>query len=268
MTECSFCNKEFDSEEELHLHWREHWDELNSHKKDKVKKAERKKEEEKEAKIRKRKRTAGYGLGAVIGLALIAVIGIQLMQYTPGGQTAEIEGLEDRPVYGDEDAPVTIVEFGDYLCPACRSFEDVKNQLDQEGYFDDGQVNFYYLHLPVIGDRVDSTTAAVGAECVAEQDEEEFWEFHSTLFTTQDSLRATADMEQDLLQIAEDLDIDHEEFEQCLTSQETQEIVNEDQSQASSHGFSSTPTVVVNDQVVSNWEYGSMVEIIESELEE
>ena len=269
MVECPFSGKEFDSKEEMHLHWREHWDELNSHQKEKVKKAERKKEEKREAKIRRRKKKAGYGLGAAIGVALIAVIGIQLMQYSPGTQTVELEGLEDRPVYGDEDAPVTIVEFGDYLCPACRTFEtQTKDRLDQEGYFDDGDINFQYVHLPVIGNRVDSTSIAVGAECVAEQDHDEFWDFHSSVFQSQDGLRNAADIEQDLVQIAGGLDIDEEEFSQCLENQDTRDIVEDDQAQASSHGFDSTPTVIVNDEVVRNWDYDSMVSLIEEELED
>ena len=269
MVKCPFDDKEYDSEEEMHLHWRDHWDELNSHQKEKVKKAERRKEERKKDKIAKRKKKAGYGLGAAIGLALIAVIGIQVVQYSPAGQTIDVEGLDldERPVMGERDAEVTMIEFGDYLCPACRSFEfSVKNQLEEDGYFDDGDLNFYYVHLPVIGDRVNSINTAAAAECVAEQDHDEFWEYHSQLFINQDSLTHTQD---ELIRLAEDnTDIDHEEFAECVDNQDTRDRVDSDANVASEHGLNSTPSVVINGELVRNTDYDAIVDRIESELED
>ena len=61
MVECEFCEEEFEDERELHAHWREHEDELNSHQKEEMKKAERKKEEEKARKRKKRKQRRAQG---------------------------------------------------------------------------------------------------------------------------------------------------------------------------------------------------------------
>lgn len=57
MVECKYCDEEFDSDEEMYLHWdEEHSDEMNSHDRDKVKKAKREQENEKQAKMQWRKK--------------------------------------------------------------------------------------------------------------------------------------------------------------------------------------------------------------------
>jgi len=264
MVECPITGEEFDSKEEMHLSWRDHWDELNSHQKDKVKKAEKKQEEKKKQKLNERKKKAGYGLGAALGLALLAVVGIQLMQMVPSGEL-DVD-LEDRPVLGEEDAPVTVIEFGDYKCSFCQEFEfEVKDRLAEDGYFEDGDVNFYYLHFPLPVDPVGSPNAALAAECVADQDHEEFWDYHSALFENQQLMDFD---EENLVNLAEDnTDIDHEEFEQCLSNQETQSIVDQDRDAGTEAGVSSTPTVFVNGERVGDWDYDSMVNVIEEELD-
>ncbi len=268
MVEDPITGEEFDSEHEMHLSWRDHWEELNSHQKDKVKKAERKEEEKKQNKIQQRKKKAGYGLAGAAGLALIAVIGLQLAQFAPTGSAALNESemnLDERPVLGERDAQVTVVEFGDYVCPACRQFEfQTKEPLQQDGYFDDGRVNFYYLYLPVV-DPVRSTTTAEAAECVAQQDHDEYWNYHSALF---ENLELITHTEQELIGLADDTtEIDQERFEQCLTEGEASETVQEYSDLARDNGMTSTPSVLVNGEQISRWDYNSIVEEIESELE-
>lgn len=265
MVECPFSGKEFDSKHEMHLHWREHWDELNSHQKDKVKKAERKKKEEKDKKLQERKQKAGYGLAAAGGIALLAVIGIQLMQMTPAGSTLEDAEFDDRPVLGEADAPVTIVEFGDYLCPACKSFEDgPKSQLMSQGYFDRGEVNFYYFHFPVV-DQVASTNAGAAAECVADQDQEQFWNFHDALFDNQQQINYNTEGLVGLAQTSTE-GLDYERLEQCIDNQEKVGVVSDHQSLGSSNQVSSTPTVFVNGERVGDW--SDLQQIVDNRLEE
>lgn len=267
MIECDFCGEEFENEKELHIHWMdEHEDELNSHQKDKAKKAKRKQKEHKKDRLRKRKKKAGYGLAAAGGLALLAVISIQVMQMAPSGSTLEGVDFDDRPVLGDEDAPVTIVEFGDYLCPACQSFEhQVKNRLKDEGYFERGEVNFYYLYFPVI-DQVTSTNAAVASECVADQSHEEYWNYHDALF---DNQRQISYDTEGLVNLAESstTGLDYDELEQCIDSQENTGIVSNHQSTGRSNHVSATPTVFINGERVGDWSYNDVKQIIDSELE-
>jgi len=276
MEKCDYCDKEFENKAKLHYHWgEEHEDELNSHQKDKVKKARRKKENEKKEITAKRKQMAGYGLFGVLSLVVIGFLAFQIVPLlTAGPDQQEDFPLEDRPVLGNEDANVTLVEFGDYACTFCGDFEfDVKDRLEDEGYFDeDGGVNFYYLHYPLPVDPVGSELSAVSAECVADQDQDEFWNFHSALFVQQNQFeQGLIDYsEETMLDIAEDETegLDYDQLEQCIDDRETVNIVNNDRSVGDANQVSGTPTVFLNGQNVPNpTDYSQVESMIERELD-
>ncbi len=80
MVDCRFCSKSFDSKQEMHLHWADHEDELNSHQRDKLKRARKKRESRREAEQggkKNRYKTLGYALGVIAGIVLIGFIGAQ-----------------------------------------------------------------------------------------------------------------------------------------------------------------------------------------------
>ena len=176
MVECSFCGEEFDSEHDLHVHWDEHVDELNSHQKDKVKKATRKHEEQKTQKMRKRKQMAGWGLAGLAALVVLALIGLQFANSTGGTSGAASINLDGQPVMGNASAPVTVVEFGDYRCPYCRQFETGEFtgpnnpgnigpfEKLKKNFIDTGKVKFSFINFAFLGPG--STKAAVAGECV------------------------------------------------------------------------------------------------------
>jgi protein-disulfide isomerase len=265
MVECDYCDKEFDSETELHLHWsEEHEDELNSHEKEKVKKAQRKKEEEEDAKMRKRKQYAGYGLGIALTVALIGIVGAQVMQ-SSGGNSAELGTLEGQPSIGNADASVTVVEFGDYACPHCRDFElNTFSQL-KDNYIDNDRINFKFVNYAFLGES--STEAAVASECVYRQDEEQFWDYHKALFENQGSPEWTST--DNLVSTAEASTegLNYEELRSCINGQETLDEVQKDRRIANQAGVRSTPTVFLNGEKVNNWQYNNLAQAIDEQLQ-
>ena len=59
--------------------------------------------------------------------------------------------LKNQPILGKEDAPVTLVEFGDYKCPACRFFEtDIMPDIEKK-YIESGKVKMYFINTPLHG---------------------------------------------------------------------------------------------------------------------
>ncbi|WEL19089.1 thioredoxin domain-containing protein [Candidatus Nanohalococcus occultus] len=274
MKECDFCGDEFDSEEELHRHWREHEDELNSHQKEKVKKAERKYEESKENKMRKRKRYAGYGFAAVLGLAFIGVVGAQLMPLLnssgSGDQVYEFD-LEGEPYQGSEDANVTVVEFGDYRCPVCEQFHSRVYPRLEEEYINTGDVKFYFINFAFLdqnfpGDT--SETAAVASECVYNQDEEQFWDFYDALYNNQGSENedwATEDFMSELFNQSTS-GLDHNQFQTCVANKQTLQEVRQDTRMGRSSGVTGTPSIYVNGDKLSSWGYNTVARAIEEEL--
>ncbi len=103
-------------------------------------------------------------------------------------------------VRGAEDAPVTIVEYGDYECPYCAAAAPVLRQLVDES---DGRVRLEFRNFPLADRHPYALTAALAAEAAGDQGA--FWPMHDLLFTKQDRLR-----DPDLRLYAEHLGLDGE----------------------------------------------------------
>ncbi len=261
MVECDFCDEEFDSERELHLHWgEEHEEELNSHQEEKVKKAERKKEEQKEAKSRKRRSLMLKGLTAVTALIFVALV---LPQVLSMFKTSPFQ-LDSQPMMGSENASVTVVEFGDYRCPYCKQFDQNVFPKLKENYIDDGEVKFYFINFPILGPG--STLGAEAGECMQEQSPESFWDFHHTLYDRQGPESTRWITEELVTEIATDVsNVSSSEFKQCLDRGSISTEVQKDESIARGNGLSGTPSIFVNGKrVEASWE--SVKDAVEKEL--
>ena len=108
-------------------------------------------------------------------------------------------------IRGPEDAPVTIVEYGDFECPYCGQAEPVIREL-LAGF---GDVRYVWRHLPLNDVHPHAQIAAEAAEAAARQGA--FWELHDLLFDHQDALRPS-----DLVGYAGQLGLDTERFEEEL----------------------------------------------------
>lgn len=268
MVECDFCGEEFDSERKLHLHWdKKHEDELNSHQKEKVKKAEREAEEEEERKKRERKKKVFYGLAAVLGLGFAALIVPQLMPSGTSGTAGELD-LSGEPMMGNENASVTVVEFGDYRCPYCARFEQATFPRIREEYIDTGQIKFYFVNFAFLGDG--SQQAAVAGECVYQQDEEQFWRFHKAVYENQGPETQQWVTQDLLMDIARNTtqELDYGELEQCISSDETMPEVLEDRNVGQRNGIDSTPSILVNGERVRGNSFSDIQPVIERALSE
>jgi Na+/H+ antiporter NhaA len=138
-------------------------------------------------------------------------------------------------VRGPIEAPVTIVEYGDFECPYCGQAEPIVREL--LGDFDD--VRYVWRHLPLSDVHPRAQLAAEAAEAAADQGA--FWEMHDVLLEHQDALRAS-----DLIRYAEQLGVDVERFSDDLRSHTGASRVAEDVDGADLSGVSGTPTFFVN----------------------
>lgn len=267
MVDCKFCDEEFESKEKLHLHWKdEHEDELNSHQEEKVKKTVRKRENRETQKMADRKRLAGQLLAGGAALVVVILLGMQLW---PSGTAGSANfDIENQPMIGNESAPVTIVEFGDYQCPYCKQFdEQIYPQLKQD-YIDTGKANFVFINYAFLGQ--DSTEAAVASECVYNQDEQQFWDFHNSLYSNQGAEHSGWVTTDKLMSIARESTegLNYDELQACIENSETSDQVQQDKSIGDSNGVSGTPTVFVNGQKINRWNsYSSLRAAIEQRLD-
>ncbi len=177
--------------------------------------------------------------------------------------------ISGQPILGEEAAPVTIVEFGDFKCPACKAWgENVYPQLVKD-YVESGKVKFVYINVLFHGQ--ESALGAAAAEAVWKQNSDAYWDFHKQLFDEQpsanhDSQWITTDK---LIEIASNTDgVDLEQFKEDLTSQDIVDAVRLDSELTEEFKVEMTPTIMVNDQALTDpFDYEKMVEIIEQELD-
>jgi predicted DsbA family dithiol-disulfide isomerase len=149
----------------------------------------------------------------------------------------DIDPHEDH-IRGPDDAPVTVVEYGDFECPYCgRAEPSVRQLLADVG--DD--VRYVFRHLPLTDVHPHAQMAAEATEAAGAQGR--FWEMHDLLFEHQDALRPS-----DLVRYAQQLELDVERFRRELRKHEYAGRVARDVESAELSAVSGTPTFFINGQ--------------------
>jgi Na+/H+ antiporter NhaA len=139
-------------------------------------------------------------------------------------------------IRGSDDAPVTLVEYGDFECPNCGRAEPVVRELLNEF---GGDLRYVFRHLPLSDVHPRAQMAAEAAE--AADDQGAFWEMHDVLFEHQDALEP-----KNLVAYAEQLGLDVDRFTEQLRRHEYAGRIASDVDDADLSGVSGTPTFFVN----------------------
>lgn len=162
-------------------------------------------------------------------------------------EAAAFDGIPmDGRVIGDPNAPLRLVEYGDYQCPACASFS---NQIFPEllsDYIATGQVSFEFRDLAFLGN--DSVTAAQAAACAIEQDG--FWLYHDTIYANHYGENLGNLSTSRLLQMAELSGLDRDQIASCLDDGTTAAEVQAMHQEATQLGVNSTPSFVLNGELI------------------
>jgi len=168
-------------------------------------------------------------------------------------QPAVVEvSVDDDPSWGPEDAPVTIIEFSEFLCPWCQRFALETLPLIKQNY--EGKVRYVYRDFIVHGEP--ATKISEATECA--DDQEKFWEYHDRLWENFDGVRQQAGTGMDALAstlkgYASDLGLDTATFNDCLDTGKNTGEVQKDSQDAGSYGVTGTPGIFVNDEQVGGF---------------
>ncbi len=156
--------------------------------------------------------------------------------------------LDDDPVKGNPNAPVTVVEFSDFQCPFCSRFFTQTLPALQENYIDTGKIKLVYKDLPLDNLHPNARPAHIAAECADEQGK--FWEYHDILFENQAEWNrlSSIGLSSQLNQYAADLGLQSASFEVCLNSPDIADEVNGDYLEAVSYGATGTPTFFIGNE--------------------
>lgn len=183
--------------------------------------------------------------------------------------------LDDDPVLGDKNAPITLIDFSDYECPFCkRHFDQTFAQIKKD-YIDSGKVKYVYRDLPLPFHDPMATKEAIAANCAREQgNDTAYFKYHHEIFKRTKS-NGNGLAVDDLYTIASDLALNSGNFKSCLDSEKYKDEVQKDLADASKYGATGTPTFFIGKSTGSEIEgtmlvgaqpYGAFKTIIDQQL--
>jgi protein-disulfide isomerase len=149
-------------------------------------------------------------------------------------QVKEI-ALEDSPSKGNPAAPVVLVEFADFQCPACRAARPIVEEALKKH---DGQTRLVFKHFP-LSMHPFAEKAARGAR--AAQAQGKFWEMYAVLFDNQERLSPAV-----MDELAKGLGLDMAKFAKDAESEAMADAVTRDRKQGERLDIQSTPTLYIN----------------------
>jgi protein-disulfide isomerase len=215
-----------------------------------------------------------------IALGLVVVAGIAWLLWATMGnrgiatEPVMLEGIEDPQALidraqgvglGNPEAPVRILEFADYQCPACREFGLRSKPLLEEQFIRDGTAYLVYYDF-VLGSFPHSFLLARAARCAGEQ--ERFWEYQAMIYAEQGRLAQRQNVISDLIGFARELQLDGNAFESCLRSDRYADVVTANRILGERLGVNATPTVIVNGRRLRNpMDYNELRTVVQSEVE-
>jgi protein-disulfide isomerase len=199
----------------------------------------------------------GFTVLGAIGAAVL--VGALLVFINRPGATANTEAFtpheRDVPVagafMGDPSAPVRMIAYVDFQCPFCKQFSESIEPALIEEFVSTGVASLEVRHYAFMG--TESLRAAEAASCAADQDR--FWDFQDLLFLRQGRQNSGVYSDSNLRQYARTIgeafsDFNVSEWETCFDGRHYELEVQEESARAANSGVASTPTLIVNGQML------------------
>jgi len=155
----------------------------------------------------------------------------------PSNITAEV-GVLGKPSLGQEDAPITIVEFSDYQCPYCKRHFSTVFPIIKKEYIDTGKLRYVFRDFPIASLHPQAKKGHVAANCAGEQNK--FWEMHDTLFQNSKDFSVPA-----LNRYAQEIGLDGDRFKNCLQSGKYARRIEKEIAEGTKAGVRGTPSFFV-----------------------
>jgi protein-disulfide isomerase len=151
------------------------------------------------------------------------------------------------PIMGNINAPITILEWGDYQCTFCYKFHQNTLNIINEDFIKTGKVKIIFKDFPLNGP--DSKLAAEASYCA--QDQEKYWQYHDELYKNWGGERTGWITRESLTKFAETVDLDIEKFNKCLDDHKYENKVDLLYAFGKEIGIDATPSFLVfNDEKI------------------
>lgn len=185
---------------------------------------------------------------------IIIVLVVALVAFFAYNKYAQVKKLAapvdtvvtaDDHFIGKSDAKVTVIEYVDFQCSACKAFEPVVTAVEAK-YSD--RVKFVYRYFPLVQIHQNAMISAIAAEAAGKQNK--FWEMKTVLFEKQEEWGSALDAEAKMLGYAAAIGIDVAKMKADMADQATIDRVTRDLKEATSIGLTGTPSFIINGQRV------------------
>lgn len=228
---------------------------------------------------REERRSRTNGPALIFGvIGVIAALSIAWALTRDGGTATDlIEFSEDeRPdaetliaeaqgiTKGDPNAPVQIIEFGDYQCPGCQAFAAGVVPRLQAAYIDSGYARLTFYDFPLTSIHPHAVLAARAARCAGDQGR--YWDYHDVLFGRQGEWSASRRAADRFEEYAGMVGLDAGAFSSCLRSDRFAQEVSASARLGRELRVGTTPTVFVNGTRVQTASIEGVTDLIEAAL--
>lgn len=156
-------------------------------------------------------------------------------------QIGTVDTSMGSPILGSSDAPITIIEFGDYQCPSCKKwFLNTKPDIITN-YIDTGKANLVFVDIAFLGK--DSAPASMASYCAEEQGK--YWDYHGFMYSNQLSIDSGWANSDSLKGYANNLGLNMDMFVSCLDSEKYSKRVQFNTNESKRNGVTGTPTFFI-----------------------
>ncbi len=201
----------------------------------------------------------------IFAAGLILALGVKAWKWvsTPTPQVAgeAAEAKENDWVKGDEQAKVTLVEYGDFQCPACATYYFLTKKLVEEvpqGF------KIVYRHYPLTTLHKNAFTAARASEAAGAQGK--FWEMHDLLYEKQSDWSEEENPKDKFVAYAKELGLDEAKFNEDFEKNEYKDKIEAHMAEATSLGVNATPTFYLNGTKIQPTSYEEFKKLVEDQI--
>lgn len=183
----------------------------------------------------------------------------QAPQVVPEEDTGPVKvSIDDEPVLGNKNAPVTLVEFVDYECPFCKRFFDQTLPDIKKSYIDTGKVKLVMRDFP-LSFHQNAHKESQAALCARDQGGDSiYFKYHDEIFKRTTSNGTGLALDQ-LPKIASDIGIDGNKLQGCLDSEKYKVKVDQDIAEGTKAGVNGTPSFFVGKSTSGNEIEGQII---------
>jgi protein-disulfide isomerase len=171
--------------------------------------------------------------------------------------------LERQPSFGPPNAPVTIVEFGDFECPSCRGEAPLLRQLLPELF--PGKLRIVFKDYPLESIHPWARSASVAARCIFRQNPQTFWKFYDWDYENQDDITLD-NLKSKVTKWAGENGLDSTKLAACIDTKATDAEVTQNIDEGKAAGVRGTPTLFVNGVKSASMQLPGLQQLIQKQL--